>query len=175
MREVSPGGYLIYDSTWQRAAVRASEDVTILGVPLARICNENFVGVRNRILMKNIVYLGLLAALLEIDVDVSRQLLNESFAKKPALVEANMKAVQLGYDYAKQHLPCPLPLRIQRMDKTRGSVMIDGNTAAGLGAVYAGATVGGIRSHRRLRSWMRSRASARSCASIPRPAGTTSR
>ncbi len=142
VREVSPGGFLIYDSTWPRSAVLARDDITILGAPLAKLCNENFVGVRNRILMKNVVYVGLLAALLEIDVEVIRQLLNESYAKKPALVEANMKAVQLGYDYAKQHLPCPLPLRIQRMDKTRGNIMIDGNTAAGLGAVYAGATVG---------------------------------
>ena len=142
VREVSPGGFLIFDSTWPRSAVLARDDIAILGAPLAKICNENFVGVRNRILMKNVMYVGLLAALLEIDVEVIRQLLTESYSKKPALVEANMKAVQLGYDYAKQHLPCPLPLRIQRMDKTRGSVMIDGNTAAGLGAVYAGATVG---------------------------------
>jgi len=71
-----------------------------------------------------------------------RQLLTESYAKKPALVDANMKAVQLGYDYARAHLPCPLPLRVERMDSTRGHIMIDGNTAAGLGCVYAGATVG---------------------------------
>src|SRR5512139_3976171 len=142
VRELSAGGYLIYDSTWPRSAVLSRDDVTILGAPLARICNENFVGVRNRILMKNIMYAGLLAALLEIDVEVIRQLLTESYAKKPALVEANMKAVQLGYDYAKAHLPCPLPIRIARMDKTKGHIMIDGNTAAGLGAVYAGATVG---------------------------------
>jgi 2-oxoglutarate/2-oxoacid ferredoxin oxidoreductase subunit alpha len=142
VREVSPGGYLIYDSTWPRSALLTRDDITILGAPLAKLCNENFVGVRNRILMKNIVYLGLLAALLEVDVAVIRQLLTESFSKKPALVEANMKAVQLGFDYARQHLPCPLPLRIERMDKTNGYVMIDGNTAAGLGAVYAGATVG---------------------------------
>jgi 2-oxoglutarate ferredoxin oxidoreductase subunit alpha len=142
VREVSPGGYLIYDSTWPRSTLLTRDDITILGAPLAKLCNENFVGVRNRILMKNIVYLGLLAALLEIDVEVIRQLLNESFAKKPALVEANMKAVQLGYDYARANLPCPLPLRIARMDKTRGYIMIDGNTAAGLGAMYAGATVG---------------------------------
>ena len=142
VREVSPGGFLIYDSTWPRSALLAREDITVLGAPLAQICNENFVGVRNRILMKNIMYLGLLAALLEVDVEVIRQLLTESFGKKAALVEANMKAVQLGYDYATRHLPCPLPLRVERMDKTRGHVMIDGNTAAGLGAVYAGATVG---------------------------------
>ena len=142
VREVSPGGFLIYDSTWPRASVLSRDDIVILGVPFAKICNENFVGVRNRILMKNIMYAGALAALLEIDVEVIRQLLTESYSKKPALVDANMKAVQLGYDYAKQHLPCPLPLRIERMNATAGHVMIDGNTAAGLGAVYAGATVG---------------------------------
>src|SRR6187402_765864 len=95
VREVSPGGFLIYDSTWPRPAVLVRDDITILGAPLAKLCNENFVGVRNRILMKNVVYLGLLAALLEIDVEVIRQLLTESFSKKPVLVEANMKAVQL--------------------------------------------------------------------------------
>ena len=142
VREVSPGGYLIYDSTWPRSTLLTRDDITIIGVPLARICNENFTGVRNRILMKNIMYAGVLAALLDLDVEVIRQLLTESYAKKPALVEANMKAVQLGFDWAKANLECPLPIRIERMDKTRGHVMIDGNTAAALGCVYAGATVG---------------------------------
>jgi 2-oxoglutarate ferredoxin oxidoreductase subunit alpha len=142
VREVSAGGFLIYDSTWPRSTVLARDDITILGVPLARICNENFVGVRNRILMKNVMYAGVLAALLELDLEVIRTLLTESYAKKPALVDANMKAVSLGYDYAREHLPCPLPIRVERMDKTAGHVMIDGNTAAALGAVYAGATVG---------------------------------
>jgi 2-oxoglutarate ferredoxin oxidoreductase subunit alpha len=73
---------------------------------------------------------------------VIRQLLAESYAKKPVLADANMKAVQLGHDWAKAHLPCPLPLRVERMDRTAGHVMIDGNTAAALGCVYAGATVG---------------------------------
>ena len=81
-------------------------------MPLARICNENFVGVRNRILMKNVCYAGVLCALLDIELDVIRQLLAETFAKKQALVDSNMKAVQLGYDYAKQHLECPLPIRV---------------------------------------------------------------
>jgi 2-oxoglutarate ferredoxin oxidoreductase subunit alpha len=142
VRDVSTGGYLIYDSTWPRSTVLRREDITILGVPLARICNENFVGVRNRILMKNIMYVGVLAALLDLELDIIRQLLNESYAKKPALVDSNMRAVQLGYDYAKEHLPCPLPLRLERMDKTAGHIMIDGNTAAALGCVFAGATIG---------------------------------
>jgi len=142
VREVAPGGFLLYDSTWPRPTVLRREDVTILGVPLARICNENFVGVRNRILMKNIMYAGVLAALFDIDLEVIRQLLTDTYSKKPALVDANMKAVQLGYDYAREHFDTPLPLRVERMDRTAGHVMIDGNTAAALGAVYAGATVG---------------------------------
>ncbi len=111
-------------------------------MPLAKLCNENFNGVRTRILMKNICYAGVLAALLDLDLDKIRELLAETYAKKPALVDSNMKAIELGYDCAKQALPCPLPLRVETMDKTAGHIMIDGNTAAALGCVYAGATVG---------------------------------
>lgn len=141
VRDVAPGGYLIYDSTWPRPALLKRDDITVIGVPLARLCNENFKGVRTRILMKNICYAGVLAALLDLDVARIRELLAETYAKKPALVDSNMQAIQLGYDNAKQHVACPLPLRVERMDKTAGHIMIDGNTAAALGCVYAGATV----------------------------------
>jgi len=141
VREVAAGGYLIYDSTWPRPALLKREDVTVLGVPLAQMCNENFKGVRTRILMKNICYAGVLAALLDLDLARIRELLAETYAKKPALVESNMQAIQLGYDYARQHFVCPLPLRVSPMDKTAGHIMIDGNTAAALGCLYAGATV----------------------------------
>jgi 2-oxoglutarate ferredoxin oxidoreductase subunit alpha len=142
VREVASGGYLIYDSTWPRPALLARDDITVLGVPLAKLCNENFNGVRTRILMKNICYAGVLAALLDLDVAKIRQLLAETYAKKPQLVDSNMKAIQLGHDYAKANLPCPLPLKVATLEKTRGHIMIDGNTAAGLGCVFAGATVG---------------------------------
>jgi 2-oxoglutarate/2-oxoacid ferredoxin oxidoreductase subunit alpha len=141
VREVAPGGYLIYDSTWPRPALLKREDITVLGVPLARLCNENFNGVRTRILMKNICYAGVLAALLNLDVERIRELLAQTYAKKPQLVESNMKAIQLGYDYAKQSFSCPLPLHVEKMDETSGHIMIDGNTAAALGCIYAGATV----------------------------------
>ncbi len=141
LREVAPGGYLLYDSTWPRPALLKRDDITVLGVPLAKLCNEHFQGVRTRILMKNICYTGVLAALLDLDLGRIRELLVETYAKKPALVDSNMQAIQLGYDYATQHLQCPLPLRVEKMDRTAGYIMIDGNTAAGLGAVFAGATV----------------------------------
>ncbi len=142
LREVTSGGYLVYDSTWPRPALLAREDITVIGVPFARLCNERFNGVRTRILMKNICYAGALAALLDLDLDVIRTLLKETYAKKPQLVDSNMQAIQLGYDHARENFACPLPLRCAPMDATRGHIMIDGNTAAGLGAVYAGATVG---------------------------------
>jgi 2-oxoglutarate ferredoxin oxidoreductase subunit alpha len=140
-KEVTPGGYLVYDSTWPRPALLKREDITVFGVPLARLCNENFNGVRTRILMKNICYAGVLAALLDLDLAHIRELLAETYAKKPQLVDSNMKAIQLGYDYARANFTCPLPLHVEKMDGTGGHIMIDGNTAAALGCLFAGATV----------------------------------
>ena len=142
IRELRSGGYLIYDSTWPRSALLQRGDITVIAVPLAKLVNENFDGVRNRILLKNIAYAGVLAALIDVDLDVISGLLGESYAKKPKLLDSNTQALRLGYDYVKAHLTAPLPLRVERMDRTRGHIMIDGNTAAGLGCVYAGATVG---------------------------------
>ena len=142
VRELSSGGYLIYDSTWPRSAFLQRGDITVIAVPLAKLVNENFDGVRNRILLKNIAYAGVLAALIDVDLEVVSGLLSESYGKKPKLLDSNTKALRLGYDYVKQQLTSPLPLRVEHLDKTRGHIMIDGNTAAGLGCVYAGATVG---------------------------------
>lgn len=142
IREASSGGYLLYDSTWPRASVLTRGDVTVLGVPLARMCNETFQGVRARILLKNIMYSGVLAALLDLDLDVMRQLLTESYGRKKALLDSNIQALEMGHRYAREHFDCPLPLRVERMDRTGGHIMIDGNTAAALGCLYAGATVG---------------------------------
>lgn len=142
MAEVSPGGWLIYDSTWPRSRQLNRDDITVIGIPLSKMCNEHFDGARARILMKNIAYVGAVAALLDIDVDVIKTLLEETFASKQHLVQSNMEAIQLGYDYARENFACPLPMRVEKMDATAGHIIIDGNTAAGLGCVYAGATVG---------------------------------
>ena len=142
MAEVRSGGWLIYDSTWPRSRLLNREDINVLGIPLSAMCNENFDGARSRILMKNIAYVGVLAALLDIDLEVIKTLLEETFATKKKLVPMNLEAIRLGYDYVKEHFECPLPVRVEKMDKTRDHIIIDGNTAAGLGCVYAGATVG---------------------------------
>ena len=142
MNEIASGGWLIYDSTWPRSRLLDRADITVLGIPLSKMCNEHFDGVRARILMKNIAYVGALAALLNIDLDVISQLIEETFASKKHLVESNLEAIRLGYDYAKENFSCPLPVTVESMDKTKDHIMIDGNTATGLGCVYAGATVG---------------------------------
>ncbi|MDG2107084.1 MAG: 2-oxoacid:acceptor oxidoreductase subunit alpha [Woeseiaceae bacterium] len=142
MAEVTPGGWLIYDSTWPRSELLNREDITVIGIPLSKLCNESFNGVRTRILMKNVAYVGTIAALLDIDLEIIIKLLEETFAAKSHLIDSNMQAIRLGYDYAKNNFTCPLPMHVEKMDKTSNSVIMDGNTAAGLGCMYAGATVG---------------------------------
>ena len=142
LREVTPGGTLLYDSTWPRDRVLSRPDIRVLGVPLARMCNEHFAKARTRILMKNMAYVGALAALLDVDRAVIDELVREMFASKSALIDANAQAIDLGMHYAREHFSCPLETRVKAMNKTAGHIMIDGNTAAALGCVYAGATVG---------------------------------
>jgi 2-oxoglutarate/2-oxoacid ferredoxin oxidoreductase subunit alpha len=148
LAEVGEGGYLIYDSTWPRESQLQRAGVQVLGIPLAGMVNENFESARVRTaapirtLMKNIAYVGALCALMQIDREIVRKLLEETFASKPKLVEPNFKAVTLGYDYAREHFDCPLRVRAAPMDGTSGKILIEGNAAAALGCLYAGATVG---------------------------------
>ena len=139
---VRTGGYLLYDSSWPLEPELIREGITILGVPFGRMCVENFQGDRDRTLLRNIVYAGALAALLNLDMDVVGEMLVEKFSKKKKLFDANQTAIKLGYDYAKENYQCPLPFHVEKMNATGDSIIIDGNVAAGLGAVYAGATVG---------------------------------
>jgi 2-oxoglutarate ferredoxin oxidoreductase subunit alpha len=139
---VRPGGYLLYDSSWPLPQELVRDGITILGIPFGRLCVQSFEGDRERTLLRNIAYAGALAALLGIDREVVDSLLNQTYGKKPKLLESNYKAIQLGVDYAMQHCPCPLPFHLEKMDATGDSILIDGNTACALGAVYAGATVG---------------------------------
>ncbi len=142
LNEVSPGGFLIYDSTWPRESTLHRDDITVLGVPLAKMCNEEFSVARLRILMKNVAYAGVLAAFMDIDLELIKTLLEETFASKPKLVGSNLKAIMLGYDYARENFTCPLPVRAETMGDNSGNIMITGNEATGLGCLYAGATVG---------------------------------
>ena len=142
LAEVSPGGCLIYDSSWPRESQLARDDINIIGIPLADMVNRHFTPARVRILMKNIAYVGALCALMDIDRDIVRELIEETFAAKKKLIEPNMQAIALGHDYAKEHFDCPLPVRAEAMSGTNDHILIDGNQAAALGCLYAGATVG---------------------------------
>ncbi|MEP7380231.1 MAG: 2-oxoacid:acceptor oxidoreductase subunit alpha [Gemmatimonadota bacterium] len=139
---VRPGGYLLYDSTWPLDPDLVKEGITVMGIPFGGMCVQAFEKDRDRTLMRNIAYAGALAAFLNIDMEIVSGMLNEKFSKKKRLLDANHTAISLGYDHAKAHFECPLPIHLQAMDATRDSVVIDGNTACALGALYAGATVG---------------------------------
>jgi 2-oxoglutarate ferredoxin oxidoreductase subunit alpha len=141
VQEVRSGGYLMYDSSWPLDPELSRDDVTFLGVPLAKMCNQAFADPRERILMKNIAYAGALLAALDIDMPIVATLLEEKFGMKKALLESNHRALKLGYDYAQENFECPLPFHLQKMDANGDKILIDGNTATALGCVYAGATV----------------------------------
>jgi 2-oxoglutarate ferredoxin oxidoreductase subunit alpha len=142
IEEVASGGWVLYDSTKKLDEQLLREDVNFLGVPLARMCVDHFEGSRIRILMKNIMYVGALVALLDIDLDVVKQMLEEKFSAKKHLMDSNYTAIRLGREYAEEHFECPLPIRLESMDETKDCVMVTGNVAAALGCLYAGATVG---------------------------------
>jgi len=137
--DIVPGGCLFYDSTRPARGLRT--DITVLGIPLTAICNDTYGGPRQRQIFKNIMYVGALAALLDIDPAVIEQLLAEQFRAKDKLIAPNVTAMRAGYDYARENFACPIDLRVRRSDKVGDRIFIDGNSAAALGAVYGGATV----------------------------------
>ncbi len=141
MREVKSGGYVLYDSSWPLKRSYLRDDVHLLPIPLAEMCNARFAESRQRILMKNIAYAGALVAILNIDMPIVEQLLDERFSGKPALRDSNREAMRIGYEYASEHFKCPLPFHLEAMNANADKILIDGNTAAALGCVYAGATV----------------------------------
>lgn len=138
--EIEPGGYLFYDSTKPLPASKFRDDITVVGVPLTAMCNEAYQLPRERQLFKNIIYVGALAALLDIEIGVIEQLLAEQFAGKERLVAANVAALHMGRDYVAQNLK-PLRLRVRRADQVGDRIFVEGNAAAALGAVYGGASV----------------------------------
>ncbi len=138
---IEPGGYLFYDSTKPLPPSKFRDDVTAIGVPLTEICNREYTDSRQRQLFKNIIYVGALSVLLDIEVAEIEKLIGEQFKGKDKLIEPNIHALRMGRDYALRHLQCPIGLRLRRADKVGDRIFIDGNSAAALGAVYGGATV----------------------------------
>lgn len=141
VQSVKSGGYFLYDSTKTLHPELIREDVNYIGVPLMELCLREFSDPRQRQLFKNIIYVGALSALLDIEFSVLEQLLSEQFQGKEKLISLNIKALKLGIDFIHSNFTYPLDLRLERRDLTGDKILIDGNSACGLGALYGGATV----------------------------------
>ncbi|MEZ4902803.1 MAG: 2-oxoacid:acceptor oxidoreductase family protein [Spirosomataceae bacterium] len=141
---VKSGGYFVYDNTKNLHKDYIRDDIHYIGIPMIGICMRLYQDARLRQLLKNMVYVGALAALLDIEIDVVKGIIADEFGKKPKLIDSNVQAMMEGVKYVQENYTYPLEnLRVERRDLVGDSIVIDGNTACGLGAVYAGATVAG--------------------------------
>ena len=141
LREIEPGGYLFYDSTRPLPASSFRDDITVIGMPVTAICNATYEDPRQRTLFKNIMVLGALAALMEVDTTVIEGLFSEQYRGKEKLLESNVRALQSGRGFARDHLKPPIGLRVKRANAVGNKIFVEGNTATALGCVYGGATV----------------------------------
>jgi 2-oxoglutarate ferredoxin oxidoreductase subunit alpha len=139
--EIEPGGYLLYDNTRDLPGSKFRDDINVIGAPLTDICNRTYTEMRQRQLFKNVVYLGVLSALLDMDSEAIATLIGEQFKGREALIKANLNALNLGRDWALANLECPLGIRLKKTDKVGDRIFVNGNDTAALGAVYGGATV----------------------------------
>jgi len=141
IQDVEPGGYFIYDNTKPLDLRLLRNDVNIIGLPLTQICNQQYKDPRQRQLFKNVIYVGALAALLDMDFKVLSDLVEDQFKGKEKLILPNIHALELGHQWAKANLECPIGIRVKSVDNVGDKILLDGNTALGLGAIYGGATV----------------------------------
>ncbi|GAA0877366.1 2-oxoacid:acceptor oxidoreductase subunit alpha [Algoriphagus jejuensis] len=141
VQNVKDGGYFIYDSTKKLNPEYEREGIHYLGIPMMEMANGAFEDPRKRQLLKNIIYVGALVRLLQMDESVIRMLVEEQFAGKKSLIEANFQALNLGMEYVERNFDYPLDFRLEKRNLLENKILVDGNTACGLGAVFAGATV----------------------------------
>src|SRR5213594_1447885 len=141
VKEIEPGGYLFYDSTKPLPASKFRDDVNAIGMPLTAICNREYADARQRQLFKNIIYVGALSTLLEIEPETIAELIGEQYKGKEALLKPNVQAMHMGRAYAENNLDWPLGVRVRRTNAVGDRIFIEGNSAAALGCVYGGATV----------------------------------
>jgi 2-oxoglutarate ferredoxin oxidoreductase subunit alpha len=143
IRDLESGGYCIYDNTKPLDLRMMRDDVHFIGLPLTEICRSEYTQARQRQLFKNVIYVGALAALLDIEFGVLKDLVGEQFKGKEKLIAPNIHALELGYQYAREHYQCPLGIRVERRNAVGDRILMEGNAALALGAIYGGATVVG--------------------------------
>lgn len=141
VKSVSSGGYFVYDSTKILHPEFVREDITYIGIPMMEICLREYTDPRQRQLFKNMIYVGALSMLLDMDFEVFKGIIADEFKKKEKLIAPNIHAMELGRNYVAEHYEYPLPIRMETRDLVGDSIVMDGNSACGLGAVYGGATV----------------------------------
>lgn len=139
--EVEPGGYLFHDSTKPLPDSAFRDDLTVIGMPVTAICNATYEDARQRQLFKNIMVLGALSVLMEVDATEIEKLFGEQYRGKERLLESNVRALHAGRSFARDHLKPPIGLRVKRANAVGERIFVDGNAAAALGCVYGGATV----------------------------------
>ena len=139
---IEPDGYLLYDNTRALPPGRMRSDINVIGVPLTEICNKEYTDPRQRQLFKNIICLGVLTELFGMDFDEVEKLIGEQYRGKDKLIPPNVHALHMGKDWARANLK-PIGLRIERANDVGNRILLEGNAAAALGAVYGGATVCG--------------------------------
>ncbi len=138
---VRPGGYVLYDADSELERHARRDDLNLLAVPFTQILRERSGDPRAAMLLRNIAYVGSAGALLGVDDGILAQLVTERFARKGALLDANLQALGAGADYVRTHFPHPLPIRVEPSGADSRRIIIDGNRATALGCLYAGATV----------------------------------
>jgi 2-oxoglutarate ferredoxin oxidoreductase subunit alpha len=138
---IDAGGYLFYDSSKPLPMAKFRQDINVIGVPLTEMANSRWQLPRDRQLLKNMIYVGAIAALLDIEHEVLEKLVEEQFTGKERLIKPNHEALKLGRDYVRDNLKDACSLNVRRSDKVGNRIFIEGNDAAALGAVYGGATV----------------------------------
>ena len=139
--DVKAGGYFLYDSSKPLPPGYDRDDITHIPIPLMTLCNAEFTDARQRQLFKNIIYIGALSALFDIDFSVLEGMIADQFRGKEKLIEPNIKALNIGVNYARDNFECPLDIRVERRDLLGDKILYSGNSACALGAIYAGATV----------------------------------
>jgi 2-oxoglutarate ferredoxin oxidoreductase subunit alpha len=141
VKEIDPGGYLLYDNTKPLPKSKFRDDIHVIGLPLTEICNATYTDARERQLFKNIIYVGALAGMMGIEPEVIAELIGEQYKGKEKLLKPNLNALQLGLNYSKEKLKDALGLKVKRAYNVGDKIFMEGNAAAALGCVYGGATV----------------------------------
>ncbi len=139
--DVRRNGFFLYDSSKPLHSKYIREDINYIGIPLMELSNNAYSDARQRQLFKNIIYIGALAALFDIEFNVLEEQIGEQFKGKEKLIEPNIKALKMGVDYVQENFEYPLSIRVARRDLLKDSIMLNGNSACALGAIYGGATV----------------------------------